>query len=147
MSIAEHRIPIKPGFKPVKQKLRRVRPEWSMMVKEEVEKQFQAGFIQVSEYSEWVSNMVPVLKKNRKIRVCADFRDLNKANPNDDFPLPHVDILVDNTADHALLSFMDGYAGHNQIKMAKEYISKTAFITPWGTYAYIVMPFGLIEGG
>jgi len=63
-SIAEHRIPIKPGFKPIKQKLRRIKPEWSMMVKEEIEKQLQAGFIQVSEYSDWVSNMVPVLKKN-----------------------------------------------------------------------------------
>jgi len=117
------------------------------VVKEEVEKQLQAGFIQVSDYSEWVSNMVPVLKKNGKIRVCADFRDLNKASPKDDFPLPHIDILVDNTADHAMLSFMDGYAGYNQIKMAKEDVSKTAFITPWGTFAYTVMPFGLINAG
>ncbi|KAL9236174.1 hypothetical protein vseg_010875 [Gypsophila vaccaria] len=129
-SIAEHRIPIKPGFKPVKQKLRRIKPEWSLMVKEEIEKQLQAGFIQVIEYSEWVSNMVHVLKKNEKIRVCADFRDLNKASPKDDFPLPHVDVLVDNTADHALLSFMDGYAGYNQIKMAREDMAKTTFITP-----------------
>ena len=76
-----------------------------------------------------------------------DFRDLNKASPKDDFPLPHIDILVDNTANHAMLSFMDGYAGYNQIKMAKEDVSKTAFITPWGTYAYTVMPFGLINAG
>ncbi|KAK9667073.1 hypothetical protein RND81_14G230700 [Saponaria officinalis] len=68
-SIAEHRIPIKPGFKPVKQKRRRIKPEWSLMVKEEIEKQLQAGIIQVIEYSDWVSNMVPMLKKNGKIRV------------------------------------------------------------------------------
>ena len=49
-SIAEHKIPIKPGFKPIKQKLRRIRPEWSFMVKQEIEKQLQAGFIQVIEY-------------------------------------------------------------------------------------------------
>ena len=83
-------------------------------------KQLQAGFIQVSEYSDWVSNMVPVLKKNGKIWVCVDFRDLNKARPKDDFPLPHVDILLDNTADHARLSLLDGDAGYNQIKMVKE---------------------------
>jgi len=117
------------------------------MVKEEIEKQLQAGFIQVSDYSEWVSNMVPVPKKNGMVRVCEDFRDLNKASPKDDFPLPHIDILVDNTADHVMLLFMDGYAGYNQIKMAKEDISKTAFTTSWGTFAYIVMSFGLINAG
>ena len=145
--IAEHRIPIKPGFKPVKQKLRRMRTEWALKIKEEVDKQFKAGFIKVSEYSDWVANIVPVPKKDGRIRVCVDFRDLNKASPKDDFPLPHIDILVDNTADHALLSFMDGYAGYNQIKMAEEDMHKTAFITQWGTYCYTVMPFGLINAG
>jgi len=62
--------------------------------------------------------------------MCVDFRDLNKASPNDDFPLPHYDILVDNTAKHALLSFMDGFPGYNQIKMAPEDMEKTSFITP-----------------
>ncbi|XP_074315648.1 uncharacterized protein LOC141651853 [Silene latifolia] len=145
--IAEHRIPIKPGFKPVKQKLRRMRTEWALKIKEEVDKQFKAGFIKVSEYSDWVANIVPVPKKDGRIRVCVDFRDLNKASPKDDFPLPHIDILVDNTADHALLSFMDGYAGYNQIKMAMEDMHKTAFVTQWGTYCYTVMPFGLINAG
>ena len=90
---------------------------------------------------------MPVAKKDGKVRVCVDFRDLNRASPKDNFPLPHIDILVDNTANHALLSFMDGYAGYNQIKMAEEDMSKTAFISPWGTYCYAVMPFGLINVG
>ncbi|XP_074265682.1 uncharacterized protein LOC141588126 [Silene latifolia] len=76
--IAEHKIPIKPGFKPVKQKLRRMRTEWSLKVKEEIDKQFKAGFIKVSEYSDWIANVVPVPKKDGKVRVCMDFRDLNK---------------------------------------------------------------------
>ncbi len=79
--IAEHRIPIKPGYKPVKQKLRRMRTEWGLKIKEEVDKQFKAGFIKVSEYSDWVANIVPVPKKDGQIRVCVDFRDLNKASP------------------------------------------------------------------
>ena len=62
--------------------------------------------------------------------MCVDFRDLNKARPKGDFPLPHIDILVDNIAGHALLSFMDGFFGYNQIKMASEDIEKTFFITP-----------------
>ena len=60
-----------------------------------------------------------------------DYRDLNTTSPKDDFPLPHIDILVDNTANHALLSFMYGYAGYNQILMAEEDMEKTTFITPW----------------
>ena len=62
--------------------------------------------------------------------MCVSFRDLNKASPKDDFPLPHIYILVDNTVGHALLSFMDGFLEYNQIKMALEDMEKTSFITP-----------------
>ena len=79
--------------------------------------------------------------------MCVDFRDLNKASSKDDFPLPHINVLVDNTAGHALLSFMDGFLGYNQIKMAQEGMEKTSFITPWGTHCYKVMPFGLKNAG
>ena len=47
------------------------------------------------------------------MRVCVDFQDLNKASPKDDFPLPHIDILVDSTAGHSMLSFMDGFSGYS----------------------------------
>ena len=62
--------------------------------------------------------------------MCVDFRDLNKASPKDDFPLPHIDVLVDNTVGHTLLSIMDGFLGYNQIKMALENMENTSFITP-----------------
>ena len=61
--------------------------------------------------------------------------------------MPHIDELVDFTAGHALLSFMDGFSGYNQIVMAPEDREKTAFTTPWGTYCYRVMPFGLKNTG
>ena len=79
--------------------------------------------------------------------MCMDYRDLNRANPKDNFPLPHIDVLVDNTAQHAFFSFMDGFSGYNQIKMAEEDMEKTTFITPWGTFCYKVMPFGLKNAG
>ena len=69
-------------------------------------------------------------KKDGRIRVCVDFRDLNKASPKDDFPLPHIDELVDFTAGYALLSFMDGFSVYNQIVMASKDREKTAFTTP-----------------
>ena len=75
--------------------------------------------------------------------MCVDFRDLNKAYPKDDFPLPHINVLVDNTASNALMSFMDGFSGYNQIKMAPKDMTKTTFTTKWGIYYYTAMPFGL----
>ena len=60
-------------------------------------------------YLEWLANVFPIPKKDRKIRMCVDFRDLNKASPKDDFPLPYIDVLVDSTVGHALLLFMDGF--------------------------------------
>ncbi|RVW66345.1 Retrovirus-related Pol polyprotein from transposon 297 [Vitis vinifera] len=117
------------------------------IVKEEIQKQLSVGFLSVVEYPEWLANVVPVPKKDGKVRVCVDFRDLNKASPKDDFPLPHIDMLVDSTAGHPMLSFMDGFFGYSQILMAPEDMEKTSFIIEWGTYCYRVMPFGLKNAG
>ena len=61
------------------------------------------------EYPDRLANVIPVPKRNGKVRVCVDFCDLNKSNPKDDFPLPHVDMLVESTAGHSMLSFLDGF--------------------------------------
>ena len=81
-------------------------------------------------------NVVLIPKKDGKVRVCVDFCDLNKSSPKDDFPLPHIDMLVDNTAGHSMLSFMDGFSRYNQIMMVLEDMENTSFITEWGTYCY-----------
>uniref|UniRef100_A0A2N9HI99 Uncharacterized protein n=1 Tax=Fagus sylvatica TaxID=28930 RepID=A0A2N9HI99_FAGSY len=124
-----------------------MKPEVILKIKEEVEKQLKAGFLSTVTYSDWVANIVPVPKKDGKVRMCVDYRDLNRASPKDNFPLPHIDTLVDNTATNVVFSFMDGFSGYNQIKMAEEDKSKTAFITHWGTFVYDVMPFGLKNAG
>ena len=90
---------------------------------------------------------MPIPKKDGKVRMCVDFRDLNKACPKDDFPFPHIDVLVDNTAGSALMSFMDGFSEYNQIKMASKDMSKTIFTTEWGIYCYTVMPFCFKNAG
>ena len=92
-------------------------------------KQFDARFLAVTSYPQWVSNVVPVTKKDGKVRMCVDYRDLNRASPKDDFPLPHIDVLVENTTQHKIYSFMDGFSGYNQIKMAPEDMDKTTFVT------------------
>ena len=63
--------------------------------------------------------------------MCVDYQDLNLASPKDNCPLSHIDILVDNTANFALFSFMDGFSGYNQIKMAPEDMEKMTFVTLW----------------
>ena len=127
--------------------MRRIKPETSLKIKEEVKKQFDVGFLAGARYPEWVANIVPVPKKDGKVRMCVDYRDLNRANSKDNFPLPHIDILVDNTANFTLFSFINGFSGHNQIKMAPEDMEKTTFVTLWGTFCYKVMSFGLKNVG
>ena len=86
-------------------------------------------------------------KANGKWRMYVDFTNMNKAYPKDSFHLPRIDQLMDSTAGHKLLTFMDAFSGYNQIKMAEEDQEKTAFITSQGLYCYKVMPLGLKNTG
>ena len=106
--IVEHCLPLKPDFKPIQQKLRGIKPEMLFKIKE-VKKQFDAGFLEVAKYPEWVANIVSVPKKDGKVRMCVDYQDLNWASPKDNFSWPHIDILVDNTTKNSLFSFMDEF--------------------------------------
>ena len=129
LEIGQHHIDALSHMVPIKQKLRRMRTECLLKIKEEVTKQLKVGFIKPVHQVEWIVNVMPVPKKDGKVRKCVDFRDLNKACPKDNFPLPHIDVLVDNTGGSALMSFTDGFSGYNQIKMASKDITKTTFTT------------------
>ena len=86
-------------------------------------------------------------KKNKKWRVCIDFTNLNKAYPKDIYPLSRINQLIEATADHELLSFMDAYSGYNQVKMHPPNEDKTMFTTGRGIYCYKVIPFRLNNEG
>jgi hypothetical protein len=149
-SIVGHWLPIKSGFRPYKQPPRKIyKDEVLADVKKEVERLLDANFIRPCRYAEWISNIVPVYKKNGKMRVCIDLWDLNRATPMDEYPMPVADLLVDAAVGHKVISFMDGNAGYNQIFMAIEDISKTAFRCPShiGLFEWIVMTFGLKDAG
>ena len=99
-------------------------------IETEVNKLIECGFIREEQHPEWVANIVPVLKKTGKIRVCIDFRDLNVVCSKDKFPLPIMDVIIDNTCGFERMSFMDGFSGYNQIKMYPEDEKYTSFKTP-----------------
>jgi hypothetical protein len=147
--IVEHRLPIKPGVRPHQQPPRRCKADMLEPVKAEIKRLYDAGFIRPCRYAECVSSIVPVIKKNSKVRVCIDFRNLNKATLKDEYPIPVADQLVDASSGLKILSFMDGNAGYNQIFMAEEDIHKTAFRCPGaiGLFEWVVMTFGLKSAG
>ncbi|XP_019262764.1 PREDICTED: uncharacterized protein LOC109240565 [Nicotiana attenuata] len=145
--VAVHHLGIKSGARPVKQSQCMFRPELVFQIKVEVNKLIEAGFIREVKYPSWISNIVPVKKKNGQIRVCVDFRDLNKACPKDDFPLPIIELMVEATTGHEAMLFMDGSSGYNQTRMSPKDEECTAFRTPKGIYCYKVMPIGLKNAG
>ena len=116
-------------------------------LKKRVDKLLANKVIKKAHYSIWVANPILVKKNNGKWRTCVNFTDLNKACSKDSFPLPRIDQLVDATASHQFLSFMDAYSGYNQIPMNPSDEEHTSFIIDRGLYCYKVMPFGLKNAG
>ncbi|XP_062020853.1 uncharacterized protein LOC133737271 [Rosa rugosa] len=86
-------LPTLPDKRPVKQEPWRMNFETQVLVKEEVEKMHKSGIIRVAKYNQWLSNIVPVRKKNGKMKVFVDYRDLNVATPKDVYPIPVADML------------------------------------------------------
>uniref|UniRef100_A0A2N9F391 Integrase catalytic domain-containing protein n=1 Tax=Fagus sylvatica TaxID=28930 RepID=A0A2N9F391_FAGSY len=123
-----HKLNVDPSIRPIKQKRRVFAPDRNQAISDEVEKLLTAGFIREVFYPDWLANVVMVKKANGKWRMCVDFTDLNKACPKDSFPLPRIDQLVDSTAGHRLLTFMDAFSGYNQIMMDDTDQEKTSFI-------------------
>ena len=79
--------------------------------------------------------------------MCVDYTGLNKACPKDHFPLPRIDQIVDSTLGCKILSFLDAYSGYHQITIKESDQLATSFITPYGSYCYVTMPFGLKNAG
>ena len=142
-AIITHKLNVSPSFKPVKQKRRSFAPERQKAINEEVGKLLRAWAIREVEYPKWLANVVLIKKANGKWRLCIDFTDVNRACPKDSFPLPQIVLIVDATAGHELLSFMDAFSGYNHISMDPDDQENTSFVTGQGTYCYRVRPFGL----
>src|SRR5438128_6490134 len=145
--VIEHCLNVKEGAKPVKQRLCRFAQDRKEAIRDELMMLTAANFIREVYHPDRLANPVLVKKKNGKWRMCVDYTDLNKACPKDPFRLPRIDQIVDSTAGFELLCFLDAYSGYHQVSLAESDCIKTSFITPFGAYCYITMPFGLKNAG
>ena len=129
LEVMRHRLNNDLQAKPVHQKSRALDADYYKALLDEVDRFLKIGFVGESYYPNWLANPVLVIKPNRKWRTCIDFMNLNKACPKDSFPLLRIDQLVDTTARHELLSFIDAYSKYNQIQMYKPDEEHTSFFT------------------
>ena len=113
-----HHLNVNPSITPKKQLPRRPSREHAEAIREEMMKLKRASAIKEVFYPEWLANIVVVKKKKGKWRVCLDFTNLNKACPKDSFPIPRIDQLVDATAGHPRMSFLNAFQGYHQIPLA-----------------------------
>eukprot|EP00253_Pinus_taeda_P020176 PITA_20176 len=146
-NIIQHTIPIKPNQKPFRQKLRRINPKLLPSIEKEVNIFYKSRIIVPIRFLDWISNLVPVRKKTGDIRLCIDFKNLNKVSLKDNYPLPKMDHILQRVVGASRMSLLDGYSGYNQILVHEDEHDKTTFITPWGTFHYAKTPFGLKNAG
>jgi hypothetical protein len=138
---------LKEETKPLRKKIRQIKPMLLPITEKEVKKLLDAKIIIPLRYSEWVANLVPVRKKNGEIRLCVDFRNLNRRSKKDHYPLPNMEHILQRVTSSSMMSIIDGFYGYNQIYVLPEDREKTTFTTPWGTFIYAKMPFGLMNAG
>jgi hypothetical protein len=146
-SIVEHGIETWLDITPFHQKQCPLHPSKAVAIKDEIEKLHATRFIYPIAYTLWVSNPIHVNKKRGIIHICTNFRYLNDACPNDKFPTPFIDQIIDDCSSHEAVSFMDGFFRYNQIQIHPTDQYKTTFTTPWGTFSYHIIPFGLKNAG
>ena len=108
---------------------------------------YDAKIIVPLKYSKWVSNIVPTRKKTGEIRLCIDFRNLNKVSLKDNYTLPKMDHILQKVIESSRISLLDGFSGYNQVLVDPEDQDKTTFTTPWGTFMYVKIAFGLMNAG
>ena len=142
-----HKLSVLPSVRPIQHKVWHFHPDRHQIIQAKVDNLLKARFIREVKYPEWLANVVVVPKKGGKWRVCVDYTDLNDACPKDNFPLPRIYHIVDASAGHGMLSFLDAFSGYHQIPMHLPDVEKTSFITPHELFCYNVMPFGLKNVG
>ena len=138
----DHEIPELPGSAPVGRGLYRMSPEELADLRRQLDELLALGFIRPST-SPYGAPVLFVKKKDGKLRLCTDYRALNKQSVKSAVALPRTDEQLDRLAGATVFSKIDLMSGYHQVRIAEQDIHKTAFRTRYGHYEYTVMPFGL----
>ena len=146
-NVIQHMILVRENEKHFKQKLRRMNPLLFPLIEKEIRKLFEEKIIISLIFSKWLTNLVLVKKKSEEIRLCVDFKNMNKVSLKDNYPLPKMDHILQRVVGSQRMSILVCFYGCNQISMHPNDQEKTAFTTPWGTFMYAKMPFGLMNVG
>jgi len=136
-NIIQHAIHIKEEAKSVRQRKRSINPVLETTIRKEVEKIINAHIIFPIKYFEWVSNLVLVRKKNGDIRLCVDFCASNRASVKDNFPLPNMDLILQQVSRSQMMTLLDGFSGYNQIRVKRYNKYTTTFTTRWVTLIFL----------
>jgi hypothetical protein len=118
--IIQHKIPLKNGSNPFRQKIRQFNPMLMSIIEKEMKRMLDAKIIVPLRYSNWVANLVPVRKKSGEICLCVDFKNLNMCSLKDNYPLPKMDHILQRVVGAHIISLLDGYYGYNQIAVCEE---------------------------
>jgi hypothetical protein len=144
-SVIEHKIPLKEEAKPFRKKIRQINPMLLPIMEREMKKLLDAQIIVPLRYFEWVANLALVRKKNGEIILCVYFRNLNRSSMKDNYPFPNMEHILQRVTGASRMSMIDGFYGYNQIYVLTEDIKNTSFTTPWGTFMYAKISFGLMN--
>ncbi|GJV90442.1 putative nucleotidyltransferase, ribonuclease H [Tanacetum coccineum] len=138
----EFNIELIPGAEPISKAPYRMAPIELKELKDQLQELLERGFIRPS-VSPWGAPVLFVKKKDGSMRLCIDYRELNKITIRNRYPLPRIDDLFDQLQGAKHFSKIDLRSGYHQLRVKEQDISKTAFRTRYGHYEFLVMPFGL----
>jgi hypothetical protein len=124
-----------------------INPLLFSLIEKEVNKFFEDKIIISLRFSKSVANLVPVRKKREKIRLCVDFRKLNKVSLKDHYPLHKIKYILKKVVGSQKMSMLDGFLSYNQILEHPDDREKMNFMMRWGTSMYVKMPFILMNVG
>jgi hypothetical protein len=140
----EFKIELQPGIDPIAKALYKMSPMEMKELKIQLQGLLDKGYIHPST-SPWACSALFVVKKDKELRLCVDYRPFNAVTIKNMYRLPHIDILFDQLARAQVFSKIDLRSSYHQVKIRAEDIPKMAFMMRYGLYEYLVMSFGLIN--
>ena len=138
----DFRIELYPGTSPISMTPHRMAPVELQELKVQIQEFLGKGFIRLST-SPWGASILFAKKKDKTLRLCIDYKQLNRVTIKNRYPLPRIDDLFNQLRGARVYSKIDLYTGYHQLRVREENIPKTSIRTRYGHFEFTVMPFGL----